>query len=462
MSTDGLSCTCLSCLKVVPSTPSPLPPFWRCLFFQNPFLEKASYEGCENEAVTGNEFHASVRRSILKRVGSPRVPPLPASRHLRTLKATKSARSCGAAGRETEVAAGGVSASSALASASSSISLPATGMAGLLLGLRKGVVDKAAQEMGKTLALWPSGVTRVSSLGSLSTAASSQVFGSSATPSRTLVEESPPASRSAKKLDPVGAAPADPAPAGGMGSAEDVGTYQGGCTSDASTKANEVAAADDARPLPTLAEDDASRPRVSSVTSRTALIQLSDLELAEPCDGSAKPTGACESTLPPRPDEHYELLFTTRVIGLQFKELAGSGGVVVQGRNGYVGPSPTGVPGERLHPEIGDALESYNGISARGKSTEVVAAEISQCGRPLRLGFRSAGVDSFPSQDADGPKDWWASGAEEGRDCPPFSHRHQNEGIVSGSPWGVRGDGGGSCREALDFPTSAHPWTISS
>ncbi|CAM9403492.1 unnamed protein product, partial [Ectocarpus fasciculatus] len=165
--------------------------------------------------------------------------------------------------------------------------------------------------------------------------------------------------------------------------------------------------------------------RVTS--SRTALIQLSDLELAEPCGrrigggggdetGRSRPrssatppsslslaaaaaTGAppsssnkrrLSSILPPRPDDEYELLFTTRVIGLQFRELLDGTGVCVAGSDGYVGPAPTtGVPGERLCPDNGDVLESYNGVSARGKPADVVARELAQCGRPLRLGFRS-------------------------------------------------------------------------
>lgn len=159
---------------------------------------------------------------------------------------------------------------------------------------------------------------------------------------------------------------------------------------------------------------------LTNTMSRTPLIQLDDLESGGLCESpqaqvhSTRP--ACLATtsqpeelpasrqsgngnrvsLPPRPEDEYELVFTSRVIGLQFCATPGNQSVVVQGRKGYMGAAPSGVPGERSSPDIGDVLESYNGVPARGKSVEVVGREIAACGRPLRLGFRSTRTRTRP------------------------------------------------------------------
>lgn len=300
------------------------------------------------------------------------------------------------------------------------------GMAGLLLGLKKGVVDKAAQEMGKKLSLWPGGMPNVSSFGSLSNVASNTPSAQAA-----LEESSGAASDWTPSADVSVTCP------GGLEDSVESAALEG-MTDDVRMLAAGAIVNRSPSPVPTT---DGGLSRVSSISSRTALIQLSDLELAESC-GAIRSTGRADATsesrtaLPPRPEDEYELLFISRVIGLQFKELAGSGGVVVQGRNGYVGPSPTGVPGERLHPEIGDVLESYNGVSARGKSAEVVAREIAQCGRPLRLGFRSYRVDVVRSEVSD-PKNY----------------------TRSDSAWE---SAGGSCRDDVSFSAPAHTWAVSS
>lgn len=301
-------------------------------------------------------------------------------------------------------------------------------MAGLLLGLKKGVVDKAAQEMGKKLSLWPGGMPSVSSFGSLSNAASN------AASTQAVFEESSGAASDWTLSADVGVI----CPGGLEDSVGSVALE--GMADDVRVLAAGGIANPSSSPVPTA---DGGLSRVSSMSSRTALIQLSDLELAESCGADA--AAESRTALPPRPDDEYELLFTSRVIGLQFKELTGSVGVVVQGRNGYVGPSPTGVPGERLHPEIGDVLESYNGVSARGKSADVVAGEIAQCGRPLRLGFRSSRVDVIRNEVSE-PKNYKRSDLT----------WESTGGSLKG------GGGGGSCRDDVPFSAPAHTWAVSS
>lgn len=345
-------------------------------------------------------------------------------------------------GRETEitpgsipsaVSSGSISSSAVVGSTKGATGAAGLGMAGLLLGLKKGVVDKAAQEMGKKLSLWPGGMPNVSSFGSLSNAASN------AASAQAVFEESSGAASDWTLSADVGVI----CPGGLDDSVESAALE--GMTDDVRMLAAGGITNRSLSPVPTA---DGGLSRVSSMSSRTALIQLSDLELAESCGAWRSAGGADENedsrtALPPRPEDEYELLFTSRVIGLQFKELAGSGGVVVQGRNGYVGPSPTGVPGERLHPEIGDVLESYNGVSARGKSAEVVAGEIAQCGRPLRLGFRSSRVDVVRSEVSE-------------------SKNYKRSDSAWESTGGSLKGSGGSCRDDVSFSAPAHTWAVSS
>lgn len=448
----------------------------------------------------------------------------------------------------------------------------AFGVAGMLLGLRVGMVDKAAQEMGKKLALWPgpAGMGKmpsVSSLGSLAVgaiggggksgsgfnAAAANGLGggdgggvrhlqtpvgsprSSSTSVSAALTDSPVrwdnASSSHGSTASTNPGFTDTATAAEMGDAcattpatrPHAGAFSAGyvgegVAADASAPSvtgtgavvlstgtgSGAAASASAGVVP--GANGNGLHRVGSVSSRMPLIQLSDLELAEPCgrrigggggggDGglgggirgvnagssgnsssrrastgrrSSSPplppstTSArrrLSSLLPPRPDDEYELLFTSRVIGLQFKGLVDGSGVFVAGSNGYVGPAPTtGVPGERLCPDAGDILESYNGVSARGKSAEVVAAELAQCGRPLRLGFRSARAD-FLAEEAE-------QELEEDEDT--LAAATYNDG--GGGPCGGaaresgagKGKGASSCREDVAFAAPSNPWAVSS
>lgn len=341
------------------------------------------------------------------------MPPLPPSRHLRILEAAKHASSKNVP---------------TIADAGLDPGVPATppfgpgvhgaggaagmGMAGILLGLRKGMVDKAAQEMGKKLGLWQEG-TSVGSLASLTATATGPQTPvasprSSTTANAAALTDSPvrwgSSHGSASDADDGAVANAVAAAAAA------VPTFEGHPSSPfAPCGVAAGVASDDAKWAAGVGVAGGGLPRVSSVSSvgsRTALIQLSDLELAEPCrtrvnavmsvGGESRRRGRQSgasrrrlSALPPRPDDQYELLFTSQVIGLRFGQLDGErGGVFVQERRScYVGPTPTGVPGEKLFPEVGDILDSFNGVSAHGKSADVVARELAGCGRPLRLGF---------------------------------------------------------------------------
>lgn len=467
----------------------------------------------------------------------------------------------------------------------------ASGVAGMLLGLRMGMVDKAAQEMGKKLALWPgaAGMGKMPSVSSLGSLAAGAIGGggkgisgnnaaaqgdgsgigvgsgssggsgdggvchlqtpvgsprSGSTSVSTALTDSPvrwgnvssphgsPASANPGIIDPTAAAAAEMGnscaatplkpphvSASSSASAVDVGvaadaesslvTGAGAVVVGAGAGVGAVSGAAAAESAVVVSGGNGNgMPRVGSVTSRTPLIQLSDLELAEPCkrrirggnggsddglggDGrgggggggganadslrtnsrrraSSSPpppsTGSAKrrlsSLLPPRPDDEYELLFTSRVIGLQFKGLVDGTGVCVAGSNGYVGPAPTtGVPGERLCPDAGDILESYNGVSARGKSAEVVAAELAQCGRPLRLGFRSARADSLAEEaehELEEDENTWTA------------MYGDNDGGGGGGSWGGAGGetgagaGGLSCREDVAFAAPSNPLAISS
>eukprot|EP00903_Cladosiphon_okamuranus_P006355 g6225.t1 len=528
-------------------------------------------------------FRESVCRTIRKRVGPPGVPPLPPTRHHRTLTAVKRLRSSsddpakatqqqlqqpegifggglddssssGGGGGGGEVglgtfpvgAGGGSGASSAVAG---------LGVAGMFLGLRKGMVDKAAQGMGKTLALWPAaGMSSVSSLGSLAAGAMSGATGGSTndvspginnvaeisgggmggglsfqpqTPVgsprsasasfSTALTDSPvrwdPPSRHGSTTSTDPSSDSAPTPITATGGKD--GVAENHLTSAKkplhSVPASGVATAD---ATAALTVGGGGLPRVSSASSRTALIQLSDLERAEPCgrrivdgippsggtvtkggdsDGnnnhSSRRTSIASSMssssssslslraaststpaikqrrllplLPPRPDDEYELVFTSRFIGLQFKELPDGTGVYVAGSDGYVGPAPTtGVPGERLCPDNGDILESYNGITARGKAADVVARELALCGRPLRLGFLAARAEVIPEESDEEEEDEvaWADGYGGGGGISGHGG--------GGGAWGGRagaGAAGSSCRDdAVAFAAPSHPWAVSS
>lgn len=571
-------------------------------------------------------FREGVCRTIRKRAGPPQVPPLPPPRHRRTLMAVKHLRSANSSDSNTTAAAAAAAAATrqhqqpqpqeqqpegnfggdngngvgggggglsgfvaAGGSGGGGNGNMASGVAGMFLGLRMGMVDKAAQEMGKKLALWPGAagmgkMPSVSSLGSLAAGAISGggrgISGNNAattagdggggsgdgdggvchlqTPlgsprsgsmsASTALTDSPVRWEnfsSSPQESPALAKPGiiDPAAAAAAAAMDD--------SSASSASGVDVGVGADAKPLVTgtgtvvegagagvgavsgvaVAESGLvvsggngnGMPRVGSVTLRTPLIQLSDLELAEPCgrringgngvseddglggdgcggggsgsgvanaDGlrnnskrrassssssfsstpspppppqsTASAKRRLSSLLPPRPDDEYELLFTSRVIGLQFKGLVDGTGVFVAGSSGYVGPAPTtGVPGERLCPDAGDILESYNGVSARGKSAEVVAAELAQCGRPLRLGFRSARAD-FLAEEAEHElkedENTWAATYDDG-DCG---------GGGGDRPWGGAageigaGAGGVSCRDDVAFAGPSNSLAISS
>lgn len=333
------------------------------------------------------------------------MPPLPPSRHLRILEAAKHASSKNVPTTADAGLGPGVSATPpfvpGLHGAGGATGM---GMAGILLGLRKGMVDKAAQEMGKKLGLWQEGAS-VGSLASLTAAATGPQ-----TPV-TSPRSSTAANAAALTDSPVrwgsSHGSASDADEGAAANVAAVPTFVGHPSSPYTPSGVAAGvASDDAKSAAGVGGAGGRLPRVSSVGSRTALIQLSDLELAEPCRtrvNAVMSTGGESrrrerqsgvarrrlSALPPRPDDQYELLFTSQVIGLRFGQLDGErGGVFVQERRScYVGPTPTGVPGEKLFPEVGDILESYNGVSAHGKSADVVARELAGCGRPLRLGF---------------------------------------------------------------------------
>ncbi|CAM9699818.1 unnamed protein product, partial [Ectocarpus sp. 13 AM-2016] len=430
---------------------------------------------------SSSQFGEGVCRTIRKRVGPPRVPSLPPSRHRRTLAAVKNLNSFhdatvlaatqlqqqqqqseevfGSSGGGDDHRVGGFSAEASggggNGASSAAPAVAGLAVAGMLLGLNKGMVDKAAQEMGKKLALWPgaagmggAAMTSVSSLGSLAAGAITGVTSNSnaagaAGGAGNYHPHTPlgsPRSASASVSAALTDSPVrwDPSSQHGSTVSTDLGLGEiSGAESEAcvnrgrqslDAKAAAAAAAAGGGGVGAVAASALSAAvggglkRVGS--SRTALIQLSDLELAEPCGrqiggggnetGSGRPRSSAtppsslslaaaaapppsssskwrlSSVLPPRPDDEYELLFTTKIIGLQFRELLDGTGVCVAGSEGYVGPAPTtGVPGERLCPDNGDVLESYNGVSARGKPADVVARELAQCGRPLRLGFRS-------------------------------------------------------------------------
>lgn len=383
--------------------------------------------------------------------------------------------------------------------------------AGLFLGLRKGMVDKAAQEMGKKLLLWPGNMPSVSSFGSIAAGAIVQQHphtpvGSprSATASfSAALTDSPVRWTSSSSHGSNVSAAAGPSGPGMAGESDDSASAQTATPSSSSNSQQQpmqstAAAAAGAKQGAVGSGGGGSAsavlPRAASALSRTALIQLSDLELAEPCvtriAGAAKGlncpdaglggTGAVTPVdeengemaskrrfLPPRPVDEYELLFTTRVIGLQFKELPDSKVVYVHGKDGFVGPTPSGFPGEKLSPDIGDVLESYNGVSAHGKSADVVARELGQCGRPLRLGFRSAqaevaggGIDIDAGAWAF-DESWHEGGRSGDGNSIPSKIDHQRSS--ANDSWGVRHKAGGSsCRDAVALLTPLHSRTVSS
>lgn len=406
----------------------------------------------------------------------------------------------------------------------------------------------AAQEMGKTLAMIPGGLASVGgSLGSSLAAA-----GAIAPPAATTMPsaDSPQSTTTASYFN---ATLAD-APTRWDCSVSDATTADSGVTGDTMTRSIGGACGDDdctpaftgawsssqhsplsdrngAGPAGAVSEADSGASlgtiigggalrRIGSVgSSRTALIQLSDLELAESYGtqvvsseaaaselsslsplrsggvegddagglnsgatsdragasrieggqklnrrngGRSLPSLALASVssfaqsrpaLPPRPQDSYELVFTSRVIGLQFKELENSRGVFVEGRNGYVGPTTTNsLPGERSCPDIGDILESYNGVSARGKSAEVVCGELAKCGRPLRLGFRSP--QGSLDEDEGEEETWTVESAQEALGgAREARYSLESQGAVVGE---------NSCRNAVAFGTMPHVHAVSS
>ncbi|CAN0203679.1 unnamed protein product, partial [Ectocarpus sp. 8 AP-2014] len=513
---------------------------------------------------SSSQFREGVCRTIRKRVGPPRVPSLPPSRHRRTLAAVKNLNSfhdatalaatqqqqqqqqqseeafgSGGGGGD-DHGVGGFSAEASGGGGGNGASSAAPAVAGLavagkFLGLNKGMVDKAAQEMGKKLALWPgaagmggAAMTSVSSLGSLAAGAITGVTSNSNSNSNSNAAgggagnyhpHTPlgsPRSASASVSAALTDSPVrwDPSSQHGSTVSTDLGLGEiSGAESEAcvnrgrqslDAKAAAAAAAAGGGGVGAVAASALSAAvggglkRVSS--SRTALIQLSDLELAEPCGrrigggggggggdetGRSRPRSSAtppsslslaaaaaptpsssgkrrlSSVLPPRPDDEYELLFTTRVIGLQFRELLDGTGVCVAGSKGYVGPAPTtGVPGERLCPDNGDVLESYNGVSARGKPADVVSRELAQCGRPLRLGFRSTRAEEeLLAEEKEGEMETaWVGGS---RPRAPLLGGGSGGGAWGGGAAAVS-SGASSCRDEAFAGPSQHPWAVSS
>lgn len=400
-------------------------------------------ESTRSNSHEGRLLVNSIRRRIRRRVGEADIPALPPPRQRRILEAvrkfTSNAGELGSAQGNhppssasgvastaesfahpvsvTPVQGGGASVAGAVAG-----NAPGFGMAGMILsGLGKGMVEKAAQGVGKHLALWPSGTSATA--GDVTTSPGSPCAIQAMQGQMVRRSASPPrmsGSRSALSLADLtssrrGLLTMSPRASDRRNStsATDSMTSKSagiGMRSASSASSLATMAASPAVPAVSLRSSEPSVASLPNSVSRTALIQLADLELAEPCgdaevDGelpSAHPVTASATAdqttrqqdtnggqLPPRPAEAFELVFKTRVVGLQFCASSDNQAVVVQGLRGYTGAAASGVPGERLRPEIGDVLVSYNGVSARGKSAEVVACEIAACGRPLRLGFRS-------------------------------------------------------------------------
>ncbi|CAB1114639.1 unnamed protein product [Ectocarpus sp. CCAP 1310/34] len=491
---------------------------------------------------SSSQFREGVCRTIRKRVGPPRVPSLPPSRHRRTLAAVKNLNSFHDATvlaatqlqqqqQQSEEASGsgggGGGGGGGNGASSAAPAVAGLAVAGMFLGLNKGMVDKAAQEMGKKLALWPgaagmgeAAMTSVSSLGSLAAGAITGVTSNSnaagaAGGAGNYHPHTPlgsPRSASASVSAALTDSPVrwDPSSQHGSTVSTDLGLGEiSGAESEAcvnrgrqSLDAKAAAAAAGGGRVGAAAASALSAAvggglkRVSS--SRTALIQLADLELAEPCGrqiggggnemessrprSSATPPSSLplaaaaapppsssskwrlSSVLPPRPDDEYELLFTTRVIGLQFQELLDGTGVCVAGTEGYVGPAPTtGVPGERLCPDNGDVLESYNGVSARGKPADVVARELAQCGRPLRLGFRSTRAEDelLPEEEEEGEMETAWVGDSRPR-TPLLEEGSGGGGSAWGGGAGAVSSSASSCRDEAFAGPSQHPWAVSS
>lgn len=503
---------------------------------------------------SSSQFREGVCHTIRKRVGPPRVPSLPPSRHRRTLAAVKNLNSfhdatalaatqlqqqqqqseeafgsgCGGGGDDHGVAGFSAEADGGGGNGASSAAPAVAGLAvaGKFLGLNKGMVDKAAQEMGKKLALWPgaagmggAAMTSVSSLGSLAAGAitgvtsNSNSGGSGAGNYHPHTPLGSPRSASASVSAVLTDSPVrwDPSSQHGstvstdLGLGDISGAESEACVNRGRQSLDAKAAAAGGGGVGAVAASALSAAvggglkRVSS--SRTALIQLSDLELAEPCGrrigggggggggdetGRSRPRSSAtppsslslaaaaappppssskrrlSSVLPPRPDDEYELLFTTRVIGLQFRELLDGTGVCVAGSEGYVGPAPTtGVPGERLCPDNGDVLESYNGVSARGKPADVVARGLAQCGRPLRLGFRSTRAEeellAEEEEEGGGMETAWVGGSR-----PRAPLLEEGSGGAWGGGAGAVSSGASSCRDEAFAGPSQHPWTVSS
>lgn len=487
------------------------------------------------------------------------------------------ARATGGAG---EAGGGIVSVISPQAVGAAAVASPGLGVAGMLLsGLTKGsMVEKAAQEMGKHLALWPGGLSSSGSAGgggvggesgrigigslaqvsSLQDLSSSMASSGSSSPrmslSRGVGERTGgrmAVSRSSVSLNEVSSSTSSTAQqrwgSGGTSAAASIGARRasvhdlnggsaaaGGAGLGAGTTkcvpgSSAGVDGDSARAAQRQQQQQNERDlsvtgaRLPHVVSRTALIQLSDLELAEPCeDGSSRctsiaaarkgssdgeeeqgedtktativrddlegeassaagagagVTGGWRSSkrlstsstssmsmstsisssclLPPRPDDDYELVFTSRVIGLQFTASANNQSVLVQGHDGYAGPTGGGLSsgalsGGKTRPAVGDILDSYNGISAQGKSWDVVRRELAACGRPLRLGFRlpapRVGVAEFAGIESSsghgGQQDPTEQQGEEGEEEEWSFGSQDFDGVTEKSEGGI-GVGGG-------------------
>lgn len=451
-----------------------------------------------------NSFRAEIRRTIRRRAGQGEVASLPPPRHERILQAAKrlpsnlktTAQPTATPRVSSEGVGGGLVASALSMSTPSPETCSAGGgatggglsVAGLLLsGIGKGMVEKATQGMmGKKLGLWPGAGGGPGFLSGSGGNFGGQTATQAWQQSQQL--DGPSSLPSAARPRSTTSLPDYAQLAARWGLATGTGSTAAGAASGVSVHAREssvslpltgqVAPATGGGVAPgwQVAEADAAGAGVvvppcgsmSTAVSRTALIQLSDLELAEPCGNRAytmfgnstvHPGDSCGNRLASRSEdnvdtaaaagerawgnagagdgkgigderrytidgstitkqlwrqmqqrqqhvhhppkclegERYELVFNSQKIGLRFCSYPDETAVIVAGLDGYTGPSRSAFVGgeqqrERLRPDIGDVLESYNGCSTAGKALAVVARELAACDRPLTLGFRSSVV----------------------------------------------------------------------